>query len=276
MSACWSGADLDARLLHEAAAPEGAFTSRKEIQMRTARIVSVALSAILWTALHSSEAQAQVSTWHSCSGSEPAADEVYIYVDASFGGSCAALYVGFYPLPGTGSGEFGLPNDSISSIKVGSDVRARLFADATYDGSFTIMTSGDYSTPPTGWNDTVSSIRVEDGSRSTTCSDLVAGEFAVFRDADEGSDCVVLQYGSNYPTPSDMGIANDSISSIAPGPTYEADCGPDEAGSYDVELYSDVDYGGTGFNVGSGGADEDLNTFNDVTSSITTFAICLG
>jgi hypothetical protein len=216
-----------------------------------------------------------VKTYHACTTVEPAANEVYVYTNGNFGGTCAALYGGFYPNSGTGTGGFGLPNDSISSLKVGSSVRARLFADGIYGGSwFWFGGFGDYAVMPSGWNDVTSSIRVESNDRSTTCNDLQPGEFALFRDANFGSDCVVLHYSRYYVTPSDMGIANDSVSSVYGGPQAPAVCPDGTAGIYYVVLYSDATFGGNRFNVFSGTSNSYLSSFNDVTSSIFTVAYC--
>jgi hypothetical protein len=104
------------------------------------------------------EVFAQIATYHSCDGSSPAADDVYIWFDSGYHGTCAALYAGFYPYSGAVNGGFGLPNDSISSLKVGSSVRARLFKDGTYGGEYKDFTLST-GTMPSDWNDVVSSIR---------------------------------------------------------------------------------------------------------------------
>src|SRR4029077_10116089 len=133
----------------------------------------------------------------------------------------------------------GLPNDSISSLKVGAQVRARLFSDIVYGGNYYIFPGfGFYSTMPPGWNDATTSIRVENNARSATCSDLQPGEFALFRDANYGSDCVVLYYTHSYDylQPINMGIANDAVSSVNAGPRYPAQTGP-YTDQYGMRLY---------------------------------------
>jgi hypothetical protein len=171
------------------------------------------------------------STYCSTSGlSEPPSDQVWIYSDANFKGACATLYLGFYPNSGWAPGGFGLANDSISSVKIGSAVRARFFRDGVYGGDY-FWQPGPYDMsgmPPgyngAGWNDVVSSIRVEINSRSPGCDDLQPGEYALFRDPGAfrepnwGGDCVVLYYHGNYPEPIYLGIANDSVSAVDGGP----------------------------------------------------------
>jgi hypothetical protein len=212
-----------------------------------------------------------IGGWSNCGSGDPGPFEVYLYADANYGGSCTDVHYGLYPLPT----QFGLPNDSISSVKVGSQMRARIFADAVYAGAFYSLTPQNYATMPAGWDEQVSSMRIDFNSRSQTCNDLGAGEFAVFRDAGEASDCVVLQYGVNYPDDQHMGIANDSISSINPGPAYSR-CPSGQNGRYSVILYTDPNYSGSSARFTSGTAPQDLPTINDAISSIGSQLICLG
>jgi hypothetical protein len=154
---------------------------------------------------------ALVATSQACTSLTPAHDQVLIFLDPNYSGACRMLTVGFYPTSGT----LGLPNDQISSIKVGIDVRFRAFADGVYGGSYNFY----YGTPPDiysslgGWDNRISSARVEPANRPTGCIPVNPEEIALFRDARFNSDCVILPAGS-YPTPEDMGIMNDSISSI--------------------------------------------------------------
>ena len=128
-----------------------------------------------------------------CSGTSPGANEVFVYDGVNFAGQCAALRVGLYP----NAGNMGLPNDAISSLKVGGGARVRLFADGVYNGSQLTKGPGNYSTIDTGWDNVVSSLRVEESWRSLSCNDLLDGEFAVFADANFAGDCVVLRYGQD-------------------------------------------------------------------------------
>jgi len=238
-------------------------------------LLSFTLTAISAIAVTQRSASAQVSTYHAC-GTGPASNEVYIYSGSAYSGTCAALYVGFYPFPGTGTGEFGIGNDDISSIKVGSGVNARGFVNYEFSPGYNDFTGGTTdSTMPAGWDNQISSIRVTSSARSLTCNDLVLGEFALFGDVSFGADCVVLKYGSNYNTSDDMGIANDSVSSVNGGPGNG--CPPDFGPGYSLTLYNNFNQGGSFFTVYSGTSVSDLtpDSFNDVASSIGTAEICL-
>jgi hypothetical protein len=153
----------------------------------------------------------------------PSPNQVAVFYDANFGSSCTYLGVGLYP----DAGSTGLPNDSISSIKVGANVKATLFQDWQFNG-FQQTFAGDVAY--LGWygigNDTVSSLRVE--PRYLDCQNPPAGAVALFKDANYQGDCVVRYswetscgvsptgagfFSAAYCT----GLANDSISSIKVG-----------------------------------------------------------
>jgi len=218
---------------------------------------------VLTTAMSASAyAFDQYGVTHRCTTPEPADQEVFVYVNGNFGGNCVALGPGFYP-DGDFSVPYGVPNDSISSLKVGASVRARLFVDSWYGGAYYYFGGGhDYGVMPSGWNDQTSSIRVETNSRSPVCNDLQVGEFALFRGANFTDDCVVLTYANTelYYTPDRMGIANDTVSSVNGGPRT-SDC---------LHLFWDQYDGGPGFTVRSGTVISDLTPYgwNDQTSSL--------
>ena len=56
------------------------------------------------------------------SGCTPSADQVALFVDISYSGQCVVKSVGDYRNPG----EIGLPNDSISSLRVGANVKCKI------------------------------------------------------------------------------------------------------------------------------------------------------
>jgi hypothetical protein len=230
--------------------------------------------SIVFSAAANAESYDGRGHYGDCTTTDPGPYQVFIYTDPNFKGTCAALEEGFFAADGVPfQYNFGLPNDSLSSVKVGANVRIRLFSDTLLRGSFKHLT-GFVSTMPPGWDNVTSSMRVEDNSRSPTCNDLLPGEFALFRDALFGSDCVVLYYNRSpyrYYRPSDIGIANDSVSSVLPGPRFPA------SGSTRVGfvLYRDTSWGGSSITFLSGSSSSQtgipisyLSNFNDAASSI--------
>ena len=78
----------------------------------------------------------RVNTSRPCTTNDPGDWEVFIYREASpVWGECAALEPGLYPYPWN----FGLEDNQISAVKVGKNVRARLFEHPVYKGKFTVM-----------------------------------------------------------------------------------------------------------------------------------------
>jgi WD40 repeat protein/tetratricopeptide (TPR) repeat protein len=81
-------------------------------------------------------AQAQAAVADSCN---PSADQVALFVDANYGGQCVVKGIGQYSNPSA----IGLPNDSVSSIRVGSNIQATLYEHDDYQGLYETFTSGD-------------------------------------------------------------------------------------------------------------------------------------
>lgn len=167
-----------------------------------------------------------------CPPGAPAPQDVYLYTGQNGGGVCNRLTKGPFATDGKPSaGDFGIPNDSLRSINVGSAVRLRVFADDVYRGSRTDLnyTGNVPVNMPAGFDRNVSSLRLQFSSRSATCDDLRAGEFALFSDPNNRGDCVVLEYFDDldpnyrpqprsYASARQLGIANDSVSSVNGGP----------------------------------------------------------
>lgn len=86
------------------------------------------------------------------------ADQVVFYTDINYGGQCVTRNVGEY----SNSSSIGLPNDSISSLKIGSNVRAVLCRDNDYSGGCETFTGDDSDLRGNSiGNDSVSSAKVE-------------------------------------------------------------------------------------------------------------------
>lgn len=141
---------------------------------------------------------------------EPLANEVIVATDAGFGGSCARLVPGFYPY----AANLVVGNDVISAIKVGSDVRARVYKNPVYASDWNLYRPGTRSAGLGDFNDKISSMRVEPTKRSAVCDDLREGEIALFENDNWQGDCVVLPGVGEYPNAESMGIENDSITSL--------------------------------------------------------------
>ncbi len=77
------------------------------------------------------------SMTNSCAAT-PGAEQVNIYKDDNYSGSCARLNTGYYP----DSSDFGLGNDAVTSIKVGGNAKITIYEDDDYAGySYTADTS---------------------------------------------------------------------------------------------------------------------------------------
>lgn len=144
----------------------------------------------------------------------PNADQIALYVDANYGGQCTTKGVGDYTNPGA----IGLPNDAISSIKVGGNVKATLCRDDNYGGVCEVFTTDDANLGDNGLGDNqVSSVKVE--SRGCTAA---ADQIALFADTSFGGACVTLGPG-DYPNPGTLGaVGNDNAESVKVGGNVQA------------------------------------------------------
>jgi hypothetical protein len=104
------------------------------------------------------------TAWSACP--DPGPNEVVVWKDGSFAGTCRTLAIGAYPQPSNYSP---IANESISSLKVGSNVRAVLFKDTQLGGQQSLYESGAYDAMGYNENDTTSSILVlpANGTRAT-------------------------------------------------------------------------------------------------------------
>ncbi len=174
----------------------------------------------------------QGQTWYTsqngtvnCNNPSPNSDQIGLYSDENYCGTAKILGVGEYSSPGN----MGFPNDSLSSIKVGSNVRAQLCKDDNYAGGCEDFNGDDSRLGDNGIGDnSVSSVKV---IRKNNCSPN-GDQVAFFTDANYGGNCVVRGIG-NYPDPGSMGIPNDSLSSVRVG------------GNVRLSLYGDSNYQST-------------------------------
>jgi Beta/Gamma crystallin len=154
---------------------------------------------------------------HAFAACTPGPNQVSIFVDSNFGGACATLGVADY----ANSNEFGLPNDSISSIRVGSAAQAFVCRDANFEGTCQTVSSdlANLSKQSIG-NDRISSLRVQTRGAATNCP-AGADQASFFVDSNFSGRCVTLNFG-HYPNASALNLPNDSVSSIRVGSATQA------------------------------------------------------
>ena len=209
-----------------------------------------ALTLAAWVKLEDPNAHQKVMGKAHPGGCPPGANQVALYVAGDYGWQCVVKDIGNYPNPDA----IGLPNDTISSVRVGDNVKATLCQAANYGGVCQTFVSNDPNlTDNDVGNDTVSSVKVE----SLPCIPS-ANQIALFEAADYDGrwPCVVKGIGS-YPDPNAIGLSNDSISSIKVGTSVKA------------TLCQAANYGGTC--EAFGGADRNLGdngVGNDTVSSV--------
>ena len=147
----------------------------------------------------------------------PGALQASFFVDANFSGKCVTLDVAAY----SNSFAIGLPNDSISSIRVSAGEQAFLCRDDSYGGQCQIVTSdiADLTNQPVG-SDQISSLKVQTRGTVNACTPG-ALQASLFFDSNFSGPCVTRRLG-DYPNSIAVGLPNDSISSIRIGTNAQA------------------------------------------------------
>lgn len=177
----------------------------------------------------------------------PNSDQVALYEHANYGGACVVKGVGNYPNPGS----LGIANDSISSVKVGGNVKLTLCRDDNYIGTCETFLGddSDLSNNSIG-NDQASSAKVE-----TRCA-LTSIPSGYNQCAEEGGFCSFsgtanVIYGANscYTSPRSFsnGTAcnNDVFGDPLPGVRkYCYTNGSGSGGSWAYQLFDLGDYNG--------------------------------
>jgi len=173
----------------------------------------------------------------------PDTDQVALYADTSYRGSCVTLDAGDYPNPGYLSS---LGNDNAESIKVGNNAQARLCEHDDYLGRCEAFTGDDsYLWDNTIGGDVVSSVQVQprtsdwhveyysDSNLGTRCHDTYQGGTYVFGDWD--NDAPVSGCPSEYFS------ARFSRSIDFPGGDYTFALGYDDGARIKVDGVTVVD-----------------------------------
>jgi hypothetical protein len=151
---------------------------------------------------YSSEAPSAIYPGVSCT---PTDGQIVIYWDVYFTGKCVSKGVGRYPNPSL----IGLNNDSVSSIKVGANVKVTFCEHDDFAGNCeTAVSDVPDMTVSTVGNDQVSSMRIH--------CDPDGNQVALYIDVDYGGQCVFKTVG-DYLTPTAIGLPNDAISSVRIG-----------------------------------------------------------
>jgi len=121
--------------------------------------------------LHLKHANPHITKSYNCTSCNPTANQVALYVEGNYSGQCVVKGVGQYPNPGA----IGLPNDSVSSLRVGGDVRAILCRDDDYGGGCETFNGDDSSLSDNSvGNDQVSSVKVEQRTQPPSPPNLLS------------------------------------------------------------------------------------------------------
>jgi hypothetical protein len=194
-------------------------------------LLHVVFSSIV---LLSTQAYGQVgrSHGHCNANTAPNPDQAIIYEQARFRGQCRVLGAGMYP----SARDFGLPNDSISSVKVGRQVRLDLYRHARFcrEGncnhfktasqdvakveltSFRRNLSSEHFRPgEVVVNNSTSSIRVVHRDK-TDCLNPGESQVSLFRHINNIGDCIVKDVGL-YLDSGEIGLEDNSVSSLILG-----------------------------------------------------------
>ena len=141
----------------------------------------------------------------------PAANQVAFFIDANFSGGCILRGPGEYPTPES----IGLPNDSISSFKLGTAAQVILCRDNNYGGNCQLFASNvaNLGSEKIG-NDTVSSAKVE--ARGMQDCKPGAEQVGFFMHDNYVWPCSLKGLGE-YSNAAAIGLPNDAVSSVLVG-----------------------------------------------------------
>ena len=166
---------------------------------RPSGFVIAAVIIALFVALGASTAEA------AC---EPGADQAAFFKDANFSGSCSVRGIGDY----ANAAATGLPNDLISSVKLGANVQVVLCKDVNFGGDCILLTaSQSFVNDNRVGNDNTSSLKVQPLGFAQCAPN--ANEVSFFTNADFLGSCVVKEFG-DYANSGAIGLPNDLISAI--------------------------------------------------------------
>jgi hypothetical protein len=160
----------------------------------------------------------------------PDAGQVALFTNANFLGDCVVLAFGDYP----GSEEsIGLPNDSISSVRVGPGAQVELFKDAGFAGDSILLTSSDsFLDGDQVGSDDATSAKVQ--PLGTTDCPPGPNQVSLFANANYLGRCTVKDMGT-YNTMLSLGLSDADVSSVRVGSGVQA-CTYDQEGLGGTEV----------------------------------------
>ena len=215
----------------------------------------------------------------SCSNPSPSADQVGLYTDPNYCGTYKILSIGEYSNPVA----LGFPNDSLSSIKVGSNVKATLCKDDNYAGGCEDFTGDDGNLSDNGiGNDAVSSAKVANRNNGSNCS-LTSIPSGFSQCANEGGTCSFsgvadVIYGANScftairsftnGTACNNDVFGDPLNSVGKACYYKITSSSCSTLTDRVRLYDSQSCGSTSIDVFPGLLQLEQNNFNDKAESI--------
>jgi hypothetical protein len=165
---------------------------------------------------------------------EPNPDQIALFQDSNFKGACEVRGIGNYQ----DSIEVGLQNDTISSVKVGSKVQAILCRDKGFHGNCELFTENDPNLKPHGWNDQVSSARVQVKGQQDCLPER--NQVSLFEHKNFLAPCETKNKGT-YFSSTMLQIQNDSVSSVRIGQGSQAVLCTDDEFKGDCELFTSSD-----------------------------------
>lgn len=186
------------------------------------------------------------------SSCNPTADQVALYVDSDYKGACVVKGIGDYPNPSA----LGIANDSISSVKVGSNVKLTLCVDDNYYGICETFQGDDPNLSDNSiGNDQASSGKVE--NRNSGNCGITSIPSGYKQCAEEGGFCSFsgtanVIYGANscYTTPRSFTNGTDCNNNVFvdPIPGVHKYCYTDgssgiPSGDWQVKYYQDTNLG---------------------------------
>ena len=150
-----------------------------------------------------------------------AANQISLHVDDQYRGRCAR--VTFTDDAGYGPGSFpfliaGFPNDAVTSVALGANVEVVLRDDVAFSGQGLLVHSSQPNIGAFGFNDVTSSFYIQ--RRNENCAVVDNGQVCLFQDSSYNTGTFVggsERRSGNYPGAVQMGIQNDSVSSMRVG-----------------------------------------------------------